>query len=104
MAKRETIQYFKRDKLLDGTVEHQTIEFTIINSRRIELLMRTDNSCLMCNYYPCHDSIKPLLQKELELLAINHRGILRLLAMYLDPHTSAYQTIKKLAAEHEIIL
>lgn len=104
MAKRETIQYFKRDKWLDGDVEHQAIEFTIINGRRIELLMSTENSCLMCDYYPCNESVNSVLYQELEWLAINHRGIFRLIAMYLNPQTSVYQAMSKLAAEHEIVL
>lgn len=104
MAERKTIQYFKRDKWLGGNEVHQVIEFTIINGRRIELLMSTDNSCLMRDYYPCHDEVNAVLKEELDWLAANRRGIFRLIAMYLNPQTSVYQEIAKLAAEHEIIL
>ena len=104
MAERKTIQYFKRDRWLGGDVEHQTIEFIVINGRRIELLMRTDNSCSMSDYYPCHDSLNDVLQEELEWMATNQRGLFRLLAMYLDPQVGIYQEMAKLAAEHEIVL
>ena len=104
MAEKRTIQYFKQNKQLDGNVEHQIYEVTVINGRRVELLVSTKDSCFLCNYYPSHEAVAPVLQEELRWMAVNHRGVFRLLAMYIDPNTSIYQAMISLAAEHEIIL
>ena len=104
MAEKRTIQYFKQHKQLGGNLEHQIYEVTVVNGRRVELLISTNNSYFLCNYYPSNTTVVPVLQEELQWLAVNHRGIFRLLAMYIDPNTSIYQAMVSLAAEHEIVL
>lgn len=112
MAAQMTIRYFKRGKLVDweDNVPRQEeileVVFEIINGARLDLTKTSLNShaCMTCSSLPCCEVDNPDLKSELLWLAVNQRGIFRLLAMCLRPNTYAYQIIANLAKTHEISL
>lgn len=104
-----TVKYFKRDiwfldDAKNAKPKNQEIEFTIINGKHVQLIERTDDSILICDFCPCENSIHSVMCNELHYLAKNQPGIFRLIFMCLDTNTYFYQISTNLAKIHNISL
>lgn len=106
------VRYFKRDKLVDWEddvpreEENLEVVFRIVNGTRLDLTKTSLNvpACMTCSSTPWSGVDNSDLKSELLWLAVNQRGIFRLIALLLRPYTKAYQDIAILAAEHGITI
>lgn len=104
-----TIKYFKRDiwfldDAKNSMPKNQEVELIITKGRYIQLIERTEDSILICDFCPWETFIHPVLCNELHYLAKNQRGIFRLLFMFLESNMYVCQVMRNLANLYEIQL
>lgn len=107
-----SVRYFKRDQLtyccnVEATkVENQEVVFQVTDGIILSVFKRSlyRKAFVACSSTLGKCSSSDEVRAELQWLAINQRGIFRLLAMYLKPHSKAYSHMVAMASEHGITI